>query len=156
MRQLTTLDAQFLAVESARTYGHVGTLAVYDPATAPGFQINGLKREELIAWNSMILHELYFAGLGNPSRPRPTAIATASRPRGSVMTKSHAEGESGSKGHAARRRARCDSSFGNRNGVSKSATKRCEASLGKPRKTVEIRRTWHCRRSCCQAFRSAS
>ena len=36
MRQLTTLDAQFLAVESARTYGHVGTLAVYDPATAPG------------------------------------------------------------------------------------------------------------------------
>jgi diacylglycerol O-acyltransferase / wax synthase len=36
MRQLTTLDAQFLAVESARTYGHVGTLAIYDPATAPG------------------------------------------------------------------------------------------------------------------------
>src|SRR3954466_6939838 len=36
MRQLTTLDAQFLAVESARTYGHVGSLAVYDPSTAPG------------------------------------------------------------------------------------------------------------------------
>ena len=36
MRQLTSLDAQFLAVESARTYGHVGGLAVYDPATAPG------------------------------------------------------------------------------------------------------------------------
>ncbi len=35
MRQLTTLDAQFLAVESARTYGHVGGLAVYDPSTAP-------------------------------------------------------------------------------------------------------------------------
>ena len=35
MRQLTSLDAQFLAVESARTYGHVGGLAVYDPATAP-------------------------------------------------------------------------------------------------------------------------
>jgi len=35
-----------------------------DPATAPGYRINGLKREELIAWNSMILHELYFAGLG--------------------------------------------------------------------------------------------
>jgi superoxide dismutase, Fe-Mn family len=27
--------------------------------------INGLKREELIAANSMILHELYFAGLGD-------------------------------------------------------------------------------------------
>src|SRR5215210_1532767 len=36
MRQLTTLDAQFLAVESAKTYGHVGGLAVYDPSTAPG------------------------------------------------------------------------------------------------------------------------
>src|SRR4051794_15076970 len=36
MRQLTTLDAQFLAVESARTYGHVGGLAIYDPSTAPG------------------------------------------------------------------------------------------------------------------------
>jgi diacylglycerol O-acyltransferase len=36
MRQLTSLDAQFLAVESARTYGHVGGLAVYDPSTAPG------------------------------------------------------------------------------------------------------------------------
>jgi Fe-Mn family superoxide dismutase len=40
-----------------------------DPLTAPGFTINGLKREELIAWNSMILHELYFAGLGAPSQP---------------------------------------------------------------------------------------
>jgi WS/DGAT/MGAT family acyltransferase len=36
MRQLTSLDAQFLAVESGRTYGHVGGLAIYDPATAPG------------------------------------------------------------------------------------------------------------------------
>ena len=36
MRQLSPLDAQFLAVEDARTYGHVGSLAVYDPSTAPG------------------------------------------------------------------------------------------------------------------------
>ncbi|MEP6953371.1 MAG: wax ester/triacylglycerol synthase domain-containing protein, partial [Solirubrobacteraceae bacterium] len=35
MRQLTSLDAQFLAVESARVYGHVGSMAVYDPSTAP-------------------------------------------------------------------------------------------------------------------------
>lgn len=31
---------------------------------ATGFQLNGLKREELIATNSVLLHELYFAGLG--------------------------------------------------------------------------------------------
>lgn len=31
---------------------------------SPGFLLNGLKREELIATNSMLLHELYFGGLG--------------------------------------------------------------------------------------------
>ncbi len=36
MRQLTSLDAQFLAIESATTTGHVGGLAVFDPSTAPG------------------------------------------------------------------------------------------------------------------------
>ena len=36
MRQLTSLDAQFLGVETSSTYGHVGGLAVYDPSTAPG------------------------------------------------------------------------------------------------------------------------
>ena len=35
MQQLSSLDAQFLGVESARTFGHVGMLAVYDPSTAP-------------------------------------------------------------------------------------------------------------------------
>src|SRR5215212_8223717 len=39
MRQLTSLDAQFLAIETARTYGHVGGLAIYDPSTAPGGDI---------------------------------------------------------------------------------------------------------------------
>lgn len=38
-----------------------------DPASAPVFVINGLKREQLIAMNSMILHELYFDGLGSGS-----------------------------------------------------------------------------------------
>ena len=35
-----------------------------DFAKAPNFVINGLKREELVASNSMILHEIYFDGLG--------------------------------------------------------------------------------------------
>jgi Fe-Mn family superoxide dismutase len=39
-------------------------LAGLDPAGAPVFVVNGLKREQLIAMNSMILHELYFDGLG--------------------------------------------------------------------------------------------
>ncbi|MGI8624556.1 MAG: WS/DGAT/MGAT family O-acyltransferase [Solirubrobacteraceae bacterium] len=36
MRQLTSLDAQFLAMETGRTYGHVGALALFDPSAAPG------------------------------------------------------------------------------------------------------------------------
>ena len=36
MHQLTSLDAQFLAMETPRTYGHVGSLALFDPSTAPG------------------------------------------------------------------------------------------------------------------------
>ncbi len=44
-------------------------LAGLDFATAPGFLINGLKREQLIATNSMILHELFFDGLGEESAP---------------------------------------------------------------------------------------
>jgi Fe-Mn family superoxide dismutase len=44
-------------------------LAELDYSNAAGFLINGLKREELIAMNSMILHEIFFDGLGEPSEP---------------------------------------------------------------------------------------
>lgn len=44
-------------------------LATLEFGSAPVFVINGLKREELIATNSMILHELYFDGLGESAGP---------------------------------------------------------------------------------------
>jgi Fe-Mn family superoxide dismutase len=44
-------------------------LAALDIPAAPVFTLNGLKREELIAANSMILHELFFASLGEASAP---------------------------------------------------------------------------------------
>src|SRR5207247_4535317 len=44
-------------------------LSQLDFASAPVFVVNGLKREELVATNSMILHELYFDSLGDPSEP---------------------------------------------------------------------------------------
>ena len=44
-------------------------LAELDYGKAPGFLINGLKREELIASNSMILHELFFASLADETAP---------------------------------------------------------------------------------------
>jgi Fe-Mn family superoxide dismutase len=52
-------------------------LASLDMASAPVFVVNGLKREELIAANSMILHELYFDSLdggGDPSGALAEAI----------------------------------------------------------------------------------
>jgi WS/DGAT/MGAT family acyltransferase len=39
VRQLTSVDAQFLALESPRQYGHVGMLMLLDPATAPGGEL---------------------------------------------------------------------------------------------------------------------
>ena len=44
-----------------------------DFAKAPGYVINGLKREELVALNSTLLHELYFASLGGDGT-RPTSL----------------------------------------------------------------------------------
>jgi superoxide dismutase, Fe-Mn family len=59
-------------------------LAGLDFTTAPNFLINGLKREELIATNSMILHELFFDGLGDQSAPDKDLAAALTREFGSV------------------------------------------------------------------------
>jgi Fe-Mn family superoxide dismutase len=46
-------------------------------ASTPGFVLNGLKREELIAGNSMLLHELYFGSLGGGGAAPPPGMAVA-------------------------------------------------------------------------------
>lgn len=48
-----------------------------DFAKAPYVVINGLNREELIAANSMILHEIYFDGLGGAAERRARRGARA-------------------------------------------------------------------------------
>jgi Fe-Mn family superoxide dismutase len=59
-------------------------LAELDYAKAPVFLINGLKREELIAMNSMILHELFFDGLGDQSEPGSCLGEALTRDFGSI------------------------------------------------------------------------
>ena len=59
-------------------------LAALDPASAPVFVVNGLKREQLIAMNSMILHELYFDGLGADGSPGGALLDAIKRDFGSV------------------------------------------------------------------------
>jgi Fe-Mn family superoxide dismutase len=59
-------------------------LAELDFAKTPVFVINGLKREELIATNSMILHELYFDGLGGDGTPSGSLADALTRDFGSA------------------------------------------------------------------------
>jgi superoxide dismutase, Fe-Mn family len=58
-------------------------LADLDYAKAAGFLVNGLKREQLIAMNSMILHELFFDGLGEQTEPAPQLRDALARDFGS-------------------------------------------------------------------------
>src|SRR5437870_2512143 len=55
-----------------------------DYAKTPGYVINGLKREELVALNSTLLHELYFASLGGEGgKPTPVMRDALARDFGS-------------------------------------------------------------------------
>ena len=55
-----------------------------DWSQAPVFDINGLKREELIAANSAILHEIYFDGLGGSGDAAGDLALALERDFGSV------------------------------------------------------------------------
>ena len=83
--QLKGLSGRLIASHHANNYGGAvkrlsairAQLLALDFATAPGFELNGLKREELIATNSMLLHELYFASLGGDGQTMVPAMALA-------------------------------------------------------------------------------
>ncbi len=49
MRQLTSLDAQFLALENPRQSGHVGGLAILDPSTTPTGKLELTDVQQMIA-----------------------------------------------------------------------------------------------------------
>ncbi|MEH2470961.1 Fe-Mn family superoxide dismutase [Nitrobacteraceae bacterium AZCC 2161] len=72
-------------VGAVKRLNAIGTqLAELDFAKAPVFMINGLKREELIATNSMILHEEYFQGLGGGGAPKGSLADAITKDFGSV------------------------------------------------------------------------
>lgn len=61
------------------------TLAKVDFAEIPDYQLNGLKREEHVAYNSIVLHELYFDGIGEaPTEPSGLLAQAISRDYGSL------------------------------------------------------------------------
>src|SRR5260370_34365147 len=53
---------------AARRIGQIQQMLSGLPNNAPGFQLKGLKMEELIATNSAILHEEYFGNLGGDGK----------------------------------------------------------------------------------------
>jgi Fe-Mn family superoxide dismutase len=53
-------------------------LAALDWVNTPTYEINGLKREELIAAGSVILHEIYFESLGGHGDNPPAGLAQPS------------------------------------------------------------------------------
>ena len=69
VNRLNAIEAQLVELEFAK---------------APGFLINGLKREELIAMNSMILHEVFFASLAEGGEPEGALRDALTRDFGSV------------------------------------------------------------------------
>ncbi len=59
------------------------------PRDAAPFQMGSLKREELIATNSMLLHELYFGNLGGSGAARGTFATLAKSHYGAVEAWEH-------------------------------------------------------------------
>lgn len=86
-RALAGLSERFVTSHHANNYGGAvrrlaairAQLAAGDVAALPAYALNGLKREELIAANSVHLHEIHFAGLGGtgelPDGPLQVALA---------------------------------------------------------------------------------
>ena len=56
-------------------------LGAFDFTATAGFEINGLKREQLVAADSVILHEIYFDSLGGPGGDPENANLSAAMER---------------------------------------------------------------------------
>ena len=66
MRQLTALDALFLAAENARTHGHVSALGIYDAVTASGRPLDAALVRELVTERIHLLPPLRWRLAGVP------------------------------------------------------------------------------------------
>src|SRR5437660_5892583 len=69
LRRLNAITEQLESLDFANTPGHVP---------------NGLKREELVALNSTLLHELYFASMGGDGQPTKAMSEILARDFGSL------------------------------------------------------------------------
>lgn len=70
LRRLNAITAELESLDFEKTPGHV---------------VNGLKREELVALNSTLLHELYFASMGGDGKITKTMSEALARDFGSLQ-----------------------------------------------------------------------
>ena len=78
--RLNGLSARLIASHYENNYGGAmrrlnairDELTKTDPTALPPYRLNGLKREELIATNSTLLHEIYFDSLGEAGGGDPS------------------------------------------------------------------------------------
>jgi Fe-Mn family superoxide dismutase len=90
--RLAGLSTQLLVSHYENNYGGAvrrlnaieHRLGGLDWAATPGFDLNGLGRERVIAANSMLLHEAYFDGLGGSGEPSGSIAGALERDFGSV------------------------------------------------------------------------
>ena len=69
---------------AVRRLGQIQQMIASLPKGAPGFQLKGLKLEELIATNSAILHEEYFGNLGGDGKASGTLLQALAKDFGSL------------------------------------------------------------------------
>ena len=82
---LNGLSAKLIGSHHLNNYGGAvrrlnairSELTGLDWSSTPGYRINGIKREELIAANSAFLHELYFQTLGAGDSLKPGGLSVA-------------------------------------------------------------------------------
>ena len=112
---LNGLSAKLIGSHHLNNYGGAvrrlnairSELTGLDWSSTPGYRINGIKREELIAANSAFLHELYFQTLGAGDSLRPggnrSGSASSRRCRESSPTASRCHSSVGAARHGCAR-----------------------------------------------------
>ena len=76
MQQLSPLDASFVYAETARTPMHIGSVAIYDPSTAPG---GFVRFKDILAFIGSRLPGARAFGSGWSACPSTWTIPTGSR-----------------------------------------------------------------------------
>ena len=95
MRQLSGLDASFVYLEAPRAPMHIGSVAIYDPCTAPSGTVTFKGILEHITSRMPLVPSYREKLLRGPARPRPPVLGQRSRLRPRVPRPPHRPAQAG-------------------------------------------------------------